>query len=101
MAHLFRGEFEAAAEWAERSTHLPNAQYWSLANLAVALAHLGRRAESVAAGAQLLQRRPDFSCRFARLHLSYIRDPERLEAYIKGLRMAGIPDTSTPIPMDS
>jgi TolB-like protein/class 3 adenylate cyclase len=41
LAHLFRGEFEDAVNWARRSVQVPNAQYWARAHLVAALGHLG------------------------------------------------------------
>jgi hypothetical protein len=41
---------------------------------------------------ELLQRKPDFACSFARKRLFYVKNPEQLELYIEGLRRAGIPE---------
>lgn len=92
LTHLFLGEFETAAEWAEKATRTPNAQYWSNAHLAAALGHMDRAAEARAAVDGLLQRKPDFTCGFARSHLFYIKDKTQLETYIEGLRRAGVPE---------
>jgi hypothetical protein len=40
---------------------------------------------------ELLQRKPDFSCSFARKRLFYVKSPEQLELYVEGLRRAGMP----------
>jgi len=39
----------------------------------------------------LLQRKPEFSCAFARRQLFYIKDPAQLDLYVEGLHRAGIP----------
>jgi len=92
LTHLFLGEFEAAAEWAERATRTANAQYWSNAHLVSALGHLGRTDAAHAAVDSLLRRKPDFTLAFARNHLFYIKDKAQLETYIEGLRKAGVPE---------
>ena len=89
LAHIFAREFEAAFEWAERATRVPNAHYWALAHLVSAQGHLDRpdKARSIV---ELLQRKPDFTCSFARQRLFYVKRPDQLELYIEGLRKAGI-----------
>jgi len=92
LTHLFSGDYETAAEWAERAVRTPNAQYWSLAHLAAALGHLGRAEEANSTVAELLKRKPDFSCTFAAKHLFYIKDESQLDVYFNGLRRAGVPE---------
>src|SRR2546423_5419694 len=90
LAHIFAREFEFAADWAQRATRVPNAHYWAFAHRVSALGHLRRVEELQDAMAELLQRKPDFSCSYARKRLFYIKNPEQLELYIEGLRKAEI-----------
>lgn len=92
LAHIFAREFESANEWALRATRVPNAHYWAFAHRVSALGHLERPDERATGVADLLQRKPDFSCSFARKRLFYLKDPDQLALYLEGLRRAGIPD---------
>jgi hypothetical protein len=40
--------------------------------------------------ADLLQRRPNFCCDFARQRLFFVKDPAHLELYVEGLRRVGL-----------
>jgi TolB-like protein/DNA-binding winged helix-turn-helix (wHTH) protein/Tfp pilus assembly protein PilF len=91
LAHIFAREFELAFDWAQRATRVPNAHYWAFAHCVSALGHLERPEELGVATRELLQRKPDFSCSFARKRLFYVKSPEQLELYVEGLRRAGIP----------
>jgi TolB-like protein/Tfp pilus assembly protein PilF len=90
LAHIFAREFERANEWAQRATRVPNAHYWAFAHRVSALGHLERPYERDGALSELLQRKPDFSCSFARRRLFYLKDPNQLELYLEGLQRAGI-----------
>jgi len=92
MAYLFRHDHEAAAKWAHAAAEVPNAHYGAHVALVAALGHLGRREEGDAALAELLRKKPDFSCRLARERLFYLKDQGQLEHYIAGLRRAGLPE---------
>ena len=92
LAHIFAQDFELASDWAQKATRVPNAHYWAFAHRVSALGYLDRPEELHAATAELLQRKPDFSCSFARKRLFYIKSPDQLELYIEGLRRAGIPE---------
>jgi TolB-like protein/cytochrome c-type biogenesis protein CcmH/NrfG len=91
LAYLFAGEFEEAQKWAWNATRIPNAHYWPFAHRLAALGHLQRKDELSTAIAELLQRKPNFTARFARERLFYVRNPAHLDVYIDGLRLAGIP----------
>jgi TolB-like protein/DNA-binding winged helix-turn-helix (wHTH) protein len=91
LAHIFAREFELAFDWAQRATRVPNAHYWAFAHCVSALGHLERPEELVVAKRELLQRKPDFSCSFARKRLFYVKRPEQLELYVEGLHKAGMP----------
>jgi adenylate cyclase len=90
LAHLLAGEFEYAVEWAQEATRIPNCHFWPFAHRVSALAHLRRSAELPGAVAELLRRKPEFSCSLARDRLFYLKNPEHLALYLEGLRNAGI-----------
>jgi len=90
LAHLFGGEFDAAAHWARRATQVPNAHFWADANLVSALGHLGDRKEVAQAVDALKRARPDFSRSFARERLFYIKNPAQIDRFMEGLRRAGV-----------
>jgi TolB-like protein/Tfp pilus assembly protein PilF len=92
LAHLFMKQHEAAAEWANKAIRVPNSHYWANAHLVTALGHLGRVDEVRAAAEELLRRKPEFSCSFARKHLFYIKSSAQMEHYLDGLRKAGLPE---------
>jgi TolB-like protein/DNA-binding winged helix-turn-helix (wHTH) protein len=92
LAYIFAREFELACEWALKATRVPNAHYWAFAHRVAALGHLGYSEGLRVAIGELLQRKPDFACSFARKRLFYIKSPEQLDLYIEGLRKAGIPE---------
>jgi TolB-like protein/DNA-binding winged helix-turn-helix (wHTH) protein len=92
LAHIFAQEFELAADWAQRATRVPNAHYWAFAHRVSALGHLKHSEDLRVAIGELLQRKPDFACGFARKRLFYVKNAEQLELYIEGLRRAGIPE---------
>ncbi|MBM3538403.1 MAG: tetratricopeptide repeat protein [Alphaproteobacteria bacterium] len=90
LAHLFAHEFEPALEWAQKATRIPNCHYWAFSHRVAALGHLGRADDIRLAIAELMQRNPDFSCRFARERLFYLKDPAQIELYVEGLGKAGV-----------
>jgi len=90
LAHLFGGEFDAAAHWARRATQVPNAHFWADANLVSALGHLGDRKEVAQAVEALKRARPDFSRSFARERLFYIKNPAQIDRLMEGLHRAGV-----------
>ena len=62
--------------------------------MAVALAYLGREQEMKNAVNRLLKENPKFSIEFARQKLFYLKMPEQIDLYLKGLEMAGVPERS-------
>ena len=92
MARLFMKQHEAAAQWARDAVRLPNSHFWANAILVAILGHLDRPEETRAAVTELLRRKPEFSCQFARKHLFYIKVPAQMDHYIAGLRNAGVPE---------
>jgi len=90
LAHLFRGDFTDAVNWARKSSQIPNAQYWARAHLVAALGHLGDEKQAETAVKDLMRTKPEFSQEFARQHLFYLKRDDQIEMYIDGLRKAGI-----------
>jgi adenylate cyclase len=90
LAHLFAGQFGHALDWAQKAIRVPNCHYWPFAHRVSALGHLQQVDATRAAKAELLQRKPEFSCAFARRRLFFIKNPAHLELYIEGLLKAGI-----------
>ncbi len=90
LAHLLAREYDQAVEWAQKATRIPNCHYWPFAHRVSALGHLARVEQLQTAIVELLQRKPGFSCGFARARLFYVRNPAHVDLYIKGLRKAGI-----------
>ncbi|MBT6095510.1 MAG: tetratricopeptide repeat protein [Rhodospirillaceae bacterium] len=92
MARLFMHDHESAAKWGRDAVRVPNSHYWANAVMVAALGHLERPDEARVAVTELLRRKPDFSCGFARERLFYLKDQTQLEHYVSGLKKAGIPD---------
>jgi TolB-like protein/Tfp pilus assembly protein PilF len=93
IAHLFMRKHKEASEWASEAVRVPNSHYWANAALVSALGHLESSEDAVAAAvAELLRLRPDFTCRFARERLFYLRSEDQVNHYIEGLRKAGVPN---------
>ncbi len=90
MAHLFRGEYESAVQWARKSVAIPNAQYWARAHLVAALGHLGDAEQASIAFQELREVKPGFSIDFAKEHLFYLKRDDQMDAYVEGLRKAGV-----------
>jgi TolB-like protein len=90
LAHVFAGQFESAVEWAQRATRVPHCHYWPFAHRVSALGHLQQVDALRAAKTELLQRKPGFTCAFARRRLFFVKNPAHVELYIEGLRKAGM-----------
>ena len=92
LAHIFAQEFALAAEYAYKATRVPNAHFWAFAHRVSALGHLQHQEDLPVAMTELLVRKPQFCCSFARERLFYIKNPDLVERYVEGLRRAGVPD---------
>jgi TolB-like protein/DNA-binding winged helix-turn-helix (wHTH) protein/Flp pilus assembly protein TadD len=84
-------ELEAAARFAREATRQANVTYRAFATLTAALGSIGRRPDAELAAAELLQRKPDYTCEFARQEFFFCNDDVFVERFIAGLRNAGIP----------
>ena len=92
IAQLFLKRYESAAKWANKAVRVPNSHYWANAALVAALGHLARPEETQSAVEELLQRKPKFTCSFAKKHLFYIKNSVQVDHYVEGLRKAGLPE---------
>ncbi len=79
LARIFLKQYDQAVVSARAALRVPNCQYWANAHPVAALGHLGRKDESREAVAELLRRKPGFSCRYAEDHLSYLESQEQVD----------------------
>jgi TolB-like protein len=91
-AHMFLGEFDLAVGFAQRAVTYNVIGIWINAVLTAALAHSDRKLEMREAYADLLKRKPDFSCTYLLENLPVI-DIEYRDIYLDGLRKAGVPES--------
>jgi TolB-like protein/DNA-binding winged helix-turn-helix (wHTH) protein len=90
-ARFALGEFEAAARFAREATRQANAPYRAFATLTAALGSIGRSSDAELAATELRQRKPDYTCEFARQEFFFCNDEAFIERFVAGLRNAGIP----------
>jgi tetratricopeptide (TPR) repeat protein len=90
MAHLFRRDFEQAAQWAAQSVQVPNAHFLARAVLVSALGHLGRTDEAAQELAELKRQADEISLDFVRRRMFYLRDENQIGIYLDGLHKAGL-----------
>lgn len=92
FTYLLADEFDKALDWAQRTLRHPNASgYWPHAMMAASLANLGREEEARRHGAEVLRLVPTLT--LGELSDLYVTStPGALEPYLKGLRIAGIPE---------
>jgi TolB-like protein/DNA-binding winged helix-turn-helix (wHTH) protein/cytochrome c-type biogenesis protein CcmH/NrfG len=91
FAHFSLGELKSAAFFARKGTRTPHATYWPFATLTASLGLLGQRGEAEAAAGELLERKPDYTCSFAREDLFFCGKADFIDRYADGLRRAGVP----------
>lgn len=89
-ALLFMRRFEEAAHVAAQAEAVPNSHYWATAVRASSLGNLGKEPQAAEAVAELRKRRPGITLHRVRERLFYLRDPEQMGVYLKGLRRAGL-----------
>jgi len=90
-AHLLLGNYEQAVDYAQKALRYPVASYRTNAILVSALAQLGRDEEVKRARAELLKRRPDFTCSLLKESVTWSSHELTVRA-IEGLRKAGLPE---------
>jgi TolB-like protein/Tfp pilus assembly protein PilF len=91
LALLFKHDFERAETWTERALATPNCQFWALAHRAVALVYLDRLDDARQCIAALRRQVPEFSLRYARERMFYLKQRSQIELYQHGLAKAGVP----------
>ena len=97
LAHLLAEEFELAVEWAQRASRVPNSHFWPLAHRVSALGHLPRPQDIPGAIAELLHRKPDFTCSYARERLLLHQRPEASCPLCRGTSQSGDQGMTTKI----
>ena len=90
-AYFQLGDYEKSVDYATKALLRPETAFWGNCVKTSALAHVGRLDESREALSELLQRRPSISISLVR-EIFPITDQEFLEAYVGGLRKAGLPE---------
>jgi DNA-binding SARP family transcriptional activator/Tfp pilus assembly protein PilF len=94
-AYLGAGQFEEAADAAERTLRVQPDYPPGLRLKSVTSALLGRLDEARACTARMLAKQPSTSVAWMRAFLRYPleRNPQALETYLRGARLAGIPES--------
>jgi TolB-like protein/Tfp pilus assembly protein PilF len=90
-AHLFLGNYDAAAEFARRGISEPFGGIWKCAVLVATLGHTDRSAETQQALKELLERMPTFTCAYFEAHSPVTHEPFR-KIYLDGFRKADVPE---------
>jgi adenylate cyclase len=88
VCHFARREYEDAYREAQKVGF--NVGFWDPALRAAALGKLGRFDEARAAGAELLQQKPDFESRVRELVSYTLKQSDVVEDFLDGLRCAGL-----------
>ena len=96
MWHVQSGRLDEALELARITETLLPDWYWSPANSAAILGHLGRQAEAAEAIARLNALNPDFAEGVEEEIRFYVKDEEFAVLLIDGLRKAGLFDEPEP-----
>ncbi len=91
MARFLLRDYEQAVEHARKALRYPGVTFWINAFLVSALAHLGRDEETERACAELLRRRPNFTCSFYKENAP-AASPDLVASVVEGLRKAGVPE---------
>ncbi len=89
-AYFQIGDCEKCVEWAQKSLLQPETQIWGNCMLVAGLSHLDRPDDAQQAAQLLLEKKPDFTCDFARTTHPINEENFRARC-VDGLRMAGIP----------
>jgi adenylate cyclase len=90
LAQIFSHDYEAAIEWADRASSIPNCQYWATSHKLVACAFLDKLEEIEQTREILLTQVPKFSLAFVQDKLFYLRRQDQVALYLAGLKKAGI-----------
>ncbi|MCZ6447023.1 MAG: tetratricopeptide repeat protein, partial [Alphaproteobacteria bacterium] len=90
-AHLFLGNHEEAAEWAQKAVRLHGTTWGGYAILTSALGHLGRIEDAKNAMKEMKDAQPRATISFVKERLP-ISDPKCMDHFLDGLRKAGVPE---------
>jgi len=94
LNRILAQDFEEGLEWAKQTMRLPvSSGYWGPAVLAAAYAHLGQIEKANSAVQEALEAKPDLSISYLKKTLP-TRHEDGIEAYLSGLRIAGLPEMS-------
>jgi tetratricopeptide (TPR) repeat protein len=96
LACFSLGDLEAAAFYTRMAIRLHNASHCSFAVHAAALGLLGRAAEAAGSVAELMRRKPAYTCADGRHDLFFCADQAMIERFVDGLRRAGLPERAAP-----
>jgi TolB-like protein/class 3 adenylate cyclase len=94
QALFLLGDLKKAEEFGMKAIQQPNATYWPFATLAATLAMSGQLTKASAVAKELLRRKPDYSCRYARQDFFFWNECDEhdtVELYVQGLARAGVP----------
>ena len=92
LAHFRLGELEKAEEYIRKSVRQPNATYWPFATMTALLGASGKIEEAHTAADALLDKKPNYTCRFAREDFFFTEHDKFVDVYVEGLRKAGLPE---------
>jgi hypothetical protein len=92
LAHLAAGRYEAAIEWADRSSREFSRYTPSIRYKVIALAHLGRIAEAGAALKRELELDPGLTIAAVKAMYGAAFARELLAVLVDGYRKAGLPE---------
>jgi tetratricopeptide (TPR) repeat protein len=86
------GLLSEAEEAARASVRQTNATHWAYASLASILGFSGRSGDAAPIIKELLEKRPNYSCRIATQEFLHQKDAKFTAQYIDGLRKVGLPE---------
>jgi adenylate cyclase len=92
VAHLAAGQYEAAIEWADRSSRQFPRHRMSMRLKMIALAHLGRIEEARSALERELELQPGLTIAAVKANYAAAFAPELLAMFVDGYRKAGLPE---------
>ena len=96
MAYYKLGQLKEAERSVRKSIRQPNATHWPFATLVSILGHENRLSEAAAAIRELLERKPEYCCAYAKDDFLFAGHPflgeKFVELYVASLRKAGLPE---------
>lgn len=98
IIHLLKRDYESAVAAGRTATQMNPSLSAGFKPYLAALGHLGRRQEASIALRRLLAIEPDFTVQRFLATAPFARERDR-EDYAQGLRLAGVPESDTPVPL--